>query len=134
MIAATGNAGSGTTAPVATVKRGLFASAAVALAYVLMMAVPGLEPTPAAAQFGFGSFHIYFHGGGGGHYRGGRHYSRHHGSSRHARNRRGDETPVAEEKEAPSSSGSSRPAPAEVPVTPSSSRPALHGPDFEPSK
>jgi len=132
MIAATGSVGSGTTAPGAPVKRGLIASAAVALAYVLMMAVPGLEPPPAAAQFGFGGFHIYIHGGG--HYRGGRHYSRHRGSSRHARNRRGDETPVAEEKEAPSSSGSSRPAPTEVPVTPSSSRPALHGPDFEPSK
>jgi|HubBroStandDraft_6_1064221.scaffolds.fasta_scaffold687266_1 hypothetical protein len=132
MIAARGNAGSGATAPGATVKRGLIASAAVALAYVAMMAVPGLEPTPAAAQFSFGGFHIYIHGGG--HYRGGRHYSRHRGNNRHARNRRGDETPVAEEKEAPSSSGSSRPAPTEVPVTPSSSRPALHGPDFEPSK
>jgi hypothetical protein len=133
MIAATGNAGSGTTRPGAPVKRGLIASAAVALAYVLLMAVPGLEPTPAAAQFGFGGFHIYIHGGG--HYRGGRHYSRHHGNSRHARNRRGDESPVAEEKETPSSSAASgRPAPTEVPVTSSASRPALHGPDFEPSK
>jgi hypothetical protein len=136
MIAARGNVGSGTTTPRAPVKRSLMTSAAVAMAYVLMMGVPGLEPTPAAAQFSFGGFHIYVHGMGGGHYRGGRHYSRRHGSSRHARNRRGEESPVAEEKEAPSSSGSGsgRSAPAEVPLTPSVSRPTLHGPDFEPSK
>jgi hypothetical protein len=136
MIAVSGNSGSGTTVPRGSRKRRLLASVAVALGYMLMTAVPALEPTPAAAQtFSFGGFRIHVHGMGG---YSGRHYGRRHASSRRHGHRRGrgqdeDTAGPAPAPAAPPAAPVAASAPAEVPVT-SATRPVLHGPDIEPSK
>ena len=144
MIAVRENLDSGTTVPRGSWKRRLLASAAAALGYMLMTALPALEATPAAAQtFVVGGFRIHVSGmgGGGGHYYSHHRSSRHHadtGSLRHARRRGGER----EEETAAGPAPASQIPPAapvatspsvEVPVT-SAARPLLHGPDLEPSK
>ena len=152
MIAVRANSGNETTSPRGSRKRRLLASAAVALGYLLITAVPTLEPTPAAAQtFVFGGFRIHVHGmrGGGGYYR--HHSGRHHASAssrRHGRRRGGGEEEETAQKPVPPQSPAAQPVrsnapaempatsatrPAEMPVT-SATRPAPHAPDFELSK
>jgi hypothetical protein len=109
---------------------------------MVMTSVPGVGPTPAAAQtFSFGGFRIHVSGlGGGGYYR--HHSSRHHASNsnssrRHGRHHRGGDR---EEETARATPAPRLPEAAPVAATPvveiptSTSRPVLHGPDIEPSK
>jgi len=135
------NLGSGTTVARRSRKRGLLASAAVALGYMVLTAVPALEPTPAAAQtFVVGGFRIHVSGmriGGGRYYR---HRSSRHadsGSRRHGRRRGGggreEETASARAPQPVVAAPVASTAPAEVSLT-SAKRPVLHGPDIEPSK
>lgn len=133
MIAVSGNAGSSTPPRGAPGPRTFSARAALAMIYVVMMAVPTLEPVPAAAQISIGGFHF----GGGGRYHRGRGYYRSR-SHRHSRRRQRDqkEEPVAEEKvpAIPSSPGASPSTPT-TPTGPAGpSRPEPRGPNFEPSK
>jgi hypothetical protein len=140
MTAVNGNSGFGTMVPRASSKRRLLASAAVALGFMVVMALP----TPAAAQtFSFGGFRIHVSGlgGGGGYYR--HRSSRHHAGTsnsnrRHARRRGGEQEEETAARTAPApqmpvAAPVASSAAAEVPVT-STSRPLLHGPDIEPSK
>jgi hypothetical protein len=136
MLLANGSAGS----RLARARRGaqgLFACVALAIAYVLMVAVPALTPAPASAQFG--NIHIFI---GGGHWRGRHGHSRRH--SRHHQKDK-DEPEEAASPALPTSpsgaSASNPPTPSGTPPTPSGppgppagARPEPRGPNFEPSK
>jgi hypothetical protein len=131
MLLGKGNVGS-TPALARRGAQGFFACVALALAYVLMVAVPTLVPAPAVAQFG--NIHIFI---GGGHWRG-RHSGRSHRHSRHRQKDKDEQEAGPSLPSSPSApsgaSASNPPSPSGPPGPPAGARPEPRAPNFDPKE